>query len=234
MISQRRMVYLVGFFRNVVSLCQTSVESTGLSLWLSSTRISGNSPCGRIGCTSSSPNRRLNGDMLRRGQVLVAHHQHLVLDQRRLEGREVSRSSGSFRSIPWISAPRFRQGARPQTARRRPFSPCSGARLIFMCVPHSAGAAVFRLLILGRNQGGRHIRARPVRLDICRTNDSGPLVGFVADQFSESDGDNASAVPPRSAILASISGSPSPALISLLSFSMMSAGTPLGAPNPLQ
>jgi hypothetical protein len=32
MISQRRMVYLVGFCRNVVSLCQTSVDSTGLSL----------------------------------------------------------------------------------------------------------------------------------------------------------------------------------------------------------
>ena len=32
MISQRRMVYLVGVFRNVVSLCQTSVDSTGLSL----------------------------------------------------------------------------------------------------------------------------------------------------------------------------------------------------------
>ena len=59
MIWQRRIVYLVGFFRKVVSLCQTSVERTGLSLSLSSTRISGNSPCGRMGWTSSSPNIRL-------------------------------------------------------------------------------------------------------------------------------------------------------------------------------
>jgi hypothetical protein len=50
----------------------------------------------------------------------------------------------------------------------------------------------------------------------------------------KSAGEPGNGVAPRSASRAFIFGSTSPALISLLSFSMMSAGVFLGAPTPCQ
>ena len=117
MIWQRRIVYLVGHFRNVVSLCHTSVDSTGLSLWLSSTRISGNSPCGRIGWTSSSPNARLIATCCAVVEVLLAHVDDLVLDQGGFEGLECRRIPGlheidaaDFRAEPCAHAFHFERG----------------------------------------------------------------------------------------------------------------------------
>ena len=53
-----------------------------------------------------------------------------------------------------------------------------------------------------------------------------------AMSLPKSAGEPASAVPPRSASRALILGSARPALISLLSLSMISAGVFLGAPTP--
>src|SRR5262249_47960346 len=55
-----------------------------------------------------------------------------------------------------------------------------------------------------------------------------------AMSFPKSAGEPKSGVPPRSASPAFIFGSPGPALISLLSLSMISTGVPLGAPMPFQ
>ena len=43
---------------------------------------------------------RLKRDMLLGGQMLIAQHQHFVLDQRRLEGLEGVAAIGSCRSRP--------------------------------------------------------------------------------------------------------------------------------------
>ena len=58
----------------------------------------------------------------------------------------------------------------------------------------------------------------------------GPFLGFVGDELPEVGGRTGSTVPPRSASRALILGSARPALISLLSFSTISAGVFLGAP----
>src|SRR5262249_9306049 len=105
MIWQRRMVYRVGHFRNVVSLCHTSVDSTGLSLWLSSTRISGNSPCGRIGCTSSSPNKRLSATCCAVVRFWLRSTSTLCSINAASNALNVSAFIPVARSSPWISAP---------------------------------------------------------------------------------------------------------------------------------
>src|SRR5262249_9602123 len=57
---------------------------------------------------------------------------------------------------------------------------------------------------------------------------------YSAMNVANSAGELANTVPPRSAIRAFIRGSARPALISLLSLSMISAGVFLGAPTPCQ
>ena len=70
--------------------------------------------------------------------------------------------------------------------------------------------------------------------DVGRPDHLGPLLGFVGDELAEFGGRAGKHVPPRSAIRAFILGSARPALISLFSFSMISAGVFLGAPTPNQ
>ena len=67
------------------------------------------------------------------------------------------------------------------------------------------------------------------RLDVVRTDDLAPLLGFVGNQLTEIGGRTGNTVLPKSASRAMILGSASAALISLLSLSMMSAGVPRGA-----
>ena len=69
-------------------------------------------------------------------------------------------------------------------------------------------------------------------LDACKLDDRRPLIGFVGDELAKvggraSDHRAAEVGEPRFNF-----GSARPALISLLSFSMMSAGVFLGAPTP--
>ena len=72
-----------------------------------------------------------------------------------------------------------------------------------------------------------------VRFDARELHHLGPLLGFVGDELAESAGEPASTVPPRSASRALILGSARPALISLLSLSMISVGVFFGAPTPI-
>ncbi len=105
MIWQRRIVYFVGFTRNVVSECQTSVDRTGLSLLLSSTMISGNSPSGRKGCTSSSPNQRLISTCCAVVRFWSRRKMTLCSISAASRARKVRSSRPFLRSSPCISAP---------------------------------------------------------------------------------------------------------------------------------
>ena len=105
MIWQRRIVYLVGFLRNVVSLCHTSVDSTGLSLWLSSTRISGKLALRPHRMHFELAELPAHRDVLRGRQVLVAQDDDFVFDQRGFEGVQRGRrqwfseiDTGDFRT----------------------------------------------------------------------------------------------------------------------------------------
>ena len=73
-----------------------------------------------------------------------------------------------------------------------------------------------------------------LRLDVGRPDHLAPFLGFVGDELAEVGGRAGKHRAARSASRALILGSARPALISLLSFSTISAGVFLGAPRPNQ
>src|SRR6476469_3438361 len=77
------------------------------------------------------------------------------------------------------------------------------------------------------NVGRHHSGLRPANLTTLPHSSVSSAMSF-----PKSAGEPASNVPPRSASRALILGSASPALISLLSLSMISMGVFLGAPTP--
>ena len=75
-------------------------------------------------------------------------------------------------------------------------------------------------------------RSGSLRLDVGDLDHLGPFLGSSAMSLPKSSGDPESGVPPRSARRALSVGSARPALVSLLSLSMISAGVPVDAPRP--
>src|SRR5262245_29827296 len=98
--------------------------------------------------------------------------------------------------------------------------------------------AVLRRRRLGHRGGGRRLAAAARRSSIYSSVTPPVLITFAhlsvssATTLPKSAGLPAMIMPPSSASLALIFGSASPALISLLSLSMISGGVPLGTPMP--